>query len=91
MRNNFKRETKILDMVYYDVCGPINIKSLGRVSYFVAFINDASKKVRDFPIKGNDQFLDIFQKFPMVVERETKKVLICSRNDNGGEYCSKEF
>jgi hypothetical protein len=44
MRNNFKRDTKILDLVHSNVCGPINIKSLGGVAYFVTFIDDASKK-----------------------------------------------
>jgi transposase InsO family protein len=78
-------------LVHSDVCGPINVKSLGGVAYFVTFIDDASKKVWDFPIKSKDQVLDTFQKFHMVVERETNKLLRCIRTDNGGEYCSKAF
>lgn len=91
LRNNSKRDTKILDLVHSDVCGPFNIKSLGGAAYFVTFIDDVPKKVWAFPIKSKDQVLDVFQKFHIAVERETNKLLRCIRTDNGGEYCSKAF
>jgi transposase InsO family protein len=55
------------------------------------FIDDASKKVLDFPIKRKDKVLGTLQKFHMVVERETNKLLACNITDNGGEYFSKSF
>jgi hypothetical protein len=33
----------------------------------------------------------ILQKFHMVVERETSKLLRCNIRDNGGDYFSKSF
>jgi hypothetical protein len=33
----------------------------------------------------------ILQKFHMVVERETSKLLRCNITDNGGDYFSKSF
>lgn len=91
LRNNSKRDTKILDLVHSDVCGPFNIKSLGGAAYFVTFIDNVSKKVWAFHIKSKDQVLDVFQKFHMAIERETNKLLRCIRIDNGGEYFSKAF
>jgi transposase InsO family protein len=55
------------------------------------FIDDASRKVLDFRIKREDKVLRTLQKFHMVVERETNKLLICNIIDNGGEYFSKSF
>ena len=55
------------------------------------FIYDASKKVLDFRIKREDKVLRTLQKFHMVVERETNKLLRCNITDNGGEYFSKSF
>jgi len=49
---------QILDVINCDVCGPINVKSLGGVTYFVTFIHDTSKKVWDFSIKRKYQVLD---------------------------------
>ena len=72
-------------------CGTINVKSLGGATYFVTFIDDASKKVWDFLIKSKDQFFETFQKFHMVVERETNILLRYIRIDNGGKFCSNVF
>ena len=91
IRNSPKSDNEILDLIHSDVYVPHNIKSLGGASYFVTFVDDASRKVRDFPIKSKDQVLDTFQKFHMVVERETNRLIICIRTNNGKEYCSNSF
>jgi len=39
---------------------PIYIKSLEGATYFVTFIDNASKMVWAFPIRSKDQILDIF-------------------------------
>ena len=33
-----------LELVYYDVCGPMEVDSLSGNKYFVTFIDDASRK-----------------------------------------------
>ena len=38
------RKPNVLDLVYPDVCGPINVKTLGGNQYFVTFIDDASER-----------------------------------------------
>ena len=65
--------------------------SLGGASYFVTFIDDASRNVWAYPMKGKDEVFEIFQNFHIVGERETNKLLKCLRTDNGGEYCSNAF
>lgn len=71
--------------------GPINIKSLGGASYFVRFIDDASRKVWAYPMKNKNELFGIFQKFHVAIERETNKLLKCLRTDNRGEYFSNAF
>ena len=39
------KKTEILELVYYDVFGPIEVKSLGGYKHFVTFIDDASRKI----------------------------------------------
>ena len=36
------RKPNVLDLVYSDVCGPIDVETLGGSKYFVTFIDDAS-------------------------------------------------
>ena len=39
------RKLNVLDLVYYDVCGLIDVESLSGNKYFVTFIDDSSRKV----------------------------------------------
>jgi transposase InsO family protein len=91
LRGGHDRKKNVLELVHSDVFGPVNIKSLGGASYFVTFIDDASRKVWAYPMKNKSEVFGIFQKFHVVVERETNKLLKCLRTDNGGEYCSNAF
>lgn len=69
----------------------MEVKSLGGSSYFVTFIDDASKKVWAYGMKNKSDVFEIFKRFHAMVERQTGKLLKCLRSDNGGEYCSWEF
>ena len=85
------RKPNVLDLIYYDVCDPINVESLGGNKYFVTFIDDASRKVWVYFLKTKDQVFEHFKKFHAMAEREKGKPLKCLCTDNGGEYTSNEF
>lgn len=91
LRGAHDRRKTMLELVHSNVFGPVNIKSLGGASYFVTFIDDASKKVWAYPMKNKSEVFGRFQKFHVGVEKETNKLLKCLRTDNGGEYCSNAF
>ena len=40
-----ERKNNTLDLIYSDVCGPLDIESLGRNKYFATFIDDAFRKL----------------------------------------------
>ena len=52
MRGVHERKKNLLELVHSDVFGPVNVKSLGGASYFVTFIDEASRKVWVYPMKG---------------------------------------
>ncbi|GKF33220.1 retrovirus-related pol polyprotein from transposon TNT 1-94 [Tanacetum coccineum] len=76
----FKMEN-ILDLVHFDVYGPMKTKTLGGCSYFVTFIDDHSRKVWVYTLKTKNQVLDVFKQFHALVERQTGKKLKCIRTD----------
>ena len=80
------KEADFLEQMYSDVCGPMRDKSLGGASYFVTFIDDASRKVWAFALKSKDQVYPIFVDFHKVVERDIGKKLKSIRTDNRDEY-----
>jgi transposase InsO family protein len=90
-RRSSTRKSNVLDLAYSDVCGPIEVESLGGNRYFVTFIDDASRKVWVYVLKTKDQVIQLFKKFHAMVERKKRKSLKCLHTDNEGEYTSNEF
>ena len=72
-----KRKSRSLEMVYFDVCGPIEVESVGGNRYFVTFVDDASRNVWVFLLRTKSQVFQIFQRFHARVEKETGKQLKC--------------
>ncbi|GKV31082.1 hypothetical protein SLEP1_g39821 [Rubroshorea leprosula] len=90
-QKNLTRKENKLDLVYFDVCGPLEVQSFGGNKYFVTFIDDATRKTWVYLLQNKSQVCKYFQHYHAMVERETGLKLKCLRTDNGGEYTSKEF
>ena len=73
-RNSFKLEIPIkskrkLEVIYSDVCGPFEVKSLGGNSYFVSFIDEFTRKMWIYLIKQKSEVFNIFKKFKLLSEK----------------------
>lgn len=58
-----------MELVDFDVCKPMRIKSMVRVTYFITLVDDTSRKVWAYSIKQKDDILDIFKNFHTNVEK----------------------
>ena len=85
------RSKVILEVIYYDVCGPIQVDSMGGNKYFVTFIDDFSRKLWTYLIKKKSKVIEVFAKFKSMVERKSGRKLKVLGTDGGGEYVSKDF
>nr|KYP65432.1 Retrovirus-related Pol polyprotein from transposon TNT 1-94 [Cajanus cajan]KYP65440.1 Retrovirus-related Pol polyprotein from transposon TNT 1-94 [Cajanus cajan] len=81
------RKSKLLQLIHFDVCGPLKVKSFSGALYFVTFIDDYSRKLWVHALQGKDQVLERFKKFHALVERQSGKKLKRIRTNNGDEYC----
>ncbi|XP_047268802.1 uncharacterized protein LOC107871373 isoform X1 [Capsicum annuum] len=90
-QTSFERKLNILDLIYSDVCGPMEVEFIGGNKYFVTFIDDASRKLWVYILKTKDQVFQVFQKFYVLVEKGTGRKLKRLRTDNRGEYTSREI
>ena len=59
-RNLNKKKSEPLDLVHSEMCRPMPVRSMGGASYFITFIDDATKKVWVYPMARKD---DAFQCF----------------------------
>jgi len=95
-KNSFKskipiRSKRKLEVIYSDVCGPFEVKSLGGNSYFVSLIDEFTRKIWIYLIKQKSKVFNIFKKFKLLSEKQSDKVIKVLRTDGGGEYNSHEF
>jgi len=60
IRVSFKnsKKSELLELVHYDVCGPLKVKSFTGALYFVTFIDDCSRKLWVYALKTKDQVLE---------------------------------
>lgn len=80
------RQTKnVLELIHFDLCGPMPIKSIGGAKYFLTFTNDYSRKVT-YCLHSKDEVTKYVQKYIARIERETDRKVKRFRSDNGLEY-----
>jgi len=80
-----------LEIVYSNVCGPMQIETPGGSRYFALFIDDLTRKAWTFLIKQKSEVLDVFKRFKAMVERQCGEKIKLLRTNGGGEYTSVEF
>ena len=85
------RAAEVMTTIHSDVCGPINVESLGKSKYFVTFIDDMSRYTHVYFLKHKSEVLEKFKEFVNLTTNETGNQVKILRTDNGGEYCSHEF
>lgn len=85
------RSKEILDLVHFDVCGPMPVKSIGGSFYYVTFIDDFSRKAWIYFMKTKDKVFNKFQEFKTEVENLQGKKIKILRSDSGVQYTSKEL
>ena len=85
------KSTQKLEIIYSDVCGPIQVESLGGNRYFVTLIDDFTRKTWIYIIKRKSDVFNIFKKYKAYIENQSSRKIKVLRTDGGGEYTSKEF
>ena len=85
------KSSRPLELVHSDVCGPMNVDSIGGSKYVLSFTDDFTKYVTVYFLKNKSEVLSKFQEYESMVTNATGLKIHALRTDNGGEYTSKEF
>ncbi|KAL0402513.1 UNVERIFIED_CONTAM: Retrovirus-related Pol polyprotein from transposon TNT 1-94 [Sesamum latifolium] len=81
----------LLDLVYTDVCGPLNTPARGGFSYFITFADDHSQYGYVYLMRYKSEAFGRFKEYRLKVENQTGHRIKALRSDRGGEYLSGEF
>ena len=90
-RKPSEKKENVLDLVHSDVCGPLNVTSVGGSRYFTTLIDDHSNFVWVYMLKQKSDFLDVFMEWIAKIENQTERKVKMFRSDNGGEYVSQDL
>ena len=95
------RATRPLEIIHSDVCGPMQVNSIGGSRYILSFIDDYSRYATIYFLKQKSEVLEKFKNYVQMVEnsmgeRKIENLYIWNnvkamRSDNGGEYTSAQF
>ncbi|CDF40831.1 unnamed protein product, partial [Chondrus crispus] len=80
-----------LDLVHSDVCGPLEVQSIGGAKYFITFIDDHSNWSVVYPIHHKSEAFERYKMFAQLAQTHTGRKIKVLRTDRGGEYLSTEF
>lgn len=90
-KSDGSKVTKPLELVHSDVCGPMEIQSLGGSRYFLTFLDEYSKKISVYFLHNKSEVLSKFKEFKQEVENQLDAHIKVLRTDNGLEYDNKAF
>nr|QHA33696.1 Gag-Pol polyprotein [Atrato Retro-like virus] len=87
------RASEVLELVHSDICGPMEVTSLGGARYYLSFTDDKTRKIFVYFLrtKSQEEVLQKFKEFHVMAERQSGKKLKTLRTDNGWEYKNAKF
>ncbi|CAN6541722.1 unnamed protein product [Malus baccata var. baccata] len=86
-----RRAHEPLELIHYDVCGPMKVPTTSGNRYFLTFIDDYSRMCWIYFMRNKSKVFGIFKKFRAMVELQCGYPLKKLRSDKGGEFTSTEF
>jgi hypothetical protein len=85
------RACRKLELIHYDLCGPVLVASTFGNKYILNFIDDYTRMCWVYLLKYKSQGFKTFENFHVWIENEVQSCINTLRIDNGGEYTSNKF
>ena len=83
--------TGLLDLIYTDVCAPLNTPAKGGYSCFISFTDDHSLYGYVYLMRFKFEPFGRYKEFRLEVENQTSRKIKMLMSDQGGEHLSSEF
>ena len=85
------RANDLLHVVYFNVCGPFEVPTLGGNKLFVSFVDEFSMKMWTYLLKVKSEVFENQKKFTAMTEKQSGKKLKILKIDGGGKFNSREI
>ena len=78
-----------LELIHFDVCGPMPSTYISGYEYYVTFIDDYSRNTWIYFLNTKSEEFGKLKEFKALIENHSKRRIKTLRSENGGEYTSK--
>lgn len=85
------RASEILETIHGDLCGPMEVTSLGGSRYFMILEDDYTRMCFGYFLKNKVEAFETFKEFKSYVENQKGKKIKTFRSDQGTEFNNKQF
>ncbi|GBO45750.1 Retrovirus-related Pol polyprotein from transposon TNT 1-94 [Araneus ventricosus] len=89
--NTNNQSNDVLELIHADLCGPVDVESLGGFKYFLIIVDDYSGMYFSFFFRSKTEVISTFEKFKAKYENLRDKRIKRLRTDNGLEFLNKEI
>ena len=86
-----KRVCFPLELINFDICGPMNVRARHEAQYFITFIDDFTRFCHIYLISHRSKALDCFKRYSTLVENQLNTKIKSLWTDRGSEYLSDLF
>lgn len=86
-----KEKFEIGQFFHSDICGPMQVTSLGGARSFVTFVDDKSNYRRVFFLKHKSDVYQVFVKFEAEIYNKFGRRMSVLQSDRGAEYVSSQM
>src|SRR5688572_5737299 len=90
-KTGVKRAEHVLGLIHSDLCGPMQVSSVGGARYFLTFTDDYTRYSVVYFLKSKTEVVDKFKEYKALVENQTGARIKAIRTDNGTEYVNNAF
>lgn len=80
----------VLECIATDVCGPMQVESIGRSKYFITFTDTFSDYSEVYFMKSKDQAATVIKQFVEKLKNQTGRKPKVLRSDRGTEYLNQQ-
>lgn len=85
------RVNSITELIHADLCGPIEVTSIGGSRYFLLLTDDFSGYKFVFFLKNKNEVFKCLENFIKLIQNQTDKMIKILRTDNGLEFCNSDI
>ncbi|GJT84605.1 putative RNA-directed DNA polymerase [Tanacetum coccineum] len=85
------KSSVLVELVHLDLWGPYRIASKEGFRYFLTIVDDYTRSVWVYMLKGKDEVFDCVLAFYNLIKNQFGKIVKTFRSDNGTEFVNKMF